>query len=301
MSKGLSSAAPLDAATGGVVGSERPPSGAASGAAVAPLSVAGVLWVAVAPLVQRIGRGEGQLLAINFSIAFFAVHDLGALVAHGLVSTAVLTLLYGLNDVYDSARDVHDPGKNQAFVQLCLAHRRPLLAILAVEKVLVVALAALLLGPRSALAAAAVFAVNVLYSVFFKGRPAVDVFWVALWGALFGMVPGIEIPLSVLLMIGVMTSMSHVFQILRDRAIDQANHVRTSAVAAPWLPPVQMAACCAALGALLYGSLGVLGAASAVAPLLLSLGMRSNQTAWLTAKVYYGVIWLLVSSVTYGA
>ena len=67
------------------------------------------------------------------------------------------------------------------------------------------------------------------------------------------------------------------------------------------LPQVQMAACCAGLGVLLYGPLGVLGAISAAAPLLLSLGMSSNQTAWLTAKVYYGVVWLLVLSVTYGA
>ena len=77
-------------------------------------------------------------------------------------------------------------------------------------------LALVLLGPRSAVAVAAVSAVNLGYSGLFKGVTGIDVPYVAVWGALYAMVPGADIPFAAVALVGVMTSICHIFQITRD-------------------------------------------------------------------------------------
>jgi hypothetical protein len=253
-----------------------------------------LFWMNAKPLLNRLERGEGLLLAVNLSIVLFASPDAATLVAQILISTVVLALLYGLNDVYDCARDLNDPAKDQALARFCVAHRRRLLGILQVEKVAVVLTAFALLGGRSALAVAALFLVNLAYSAILKGKAGLDVLWVGLWGSLYAMVPGVALPLEAVLLVGVMTSICHVFQILRDRDADDTNRIQTSAVASRWLPYAQLGVCCAAMAAVLWSTLGPLAALSAFAPLLLRVLLESNQTAWLASKAYYAVVWLLV-------
>lgn len=271
-----------------------PESRAASG-----LGISTLLWVNAKPLLNRLKRGEGLLLAVNVSIVLFARPDAATLLAQGFVSTAVLALLYGLNDVYDCGSDLNDPGKDQALARFCVAHRGRLLGILQLEKVGVVLLALALLGARSAGVVAALFLVNLAYSAVLKGKAGLDVLWVGLWGALYAMVPG-AVPLDLVLLVGVMTSICHIFQILRDRDADDTNHIQTSAVVSRWLPFAQLGVGCAAMAAVLWSSLGPLAAASAFVPLLLGLTLASNQTAWLVSKAYYGIIWLLVLGALHG-
>jgi hypothetical protein len=104
------------------------------------------------------------------------------------------------------------------------------------------------------------------------------------------------VPGTLLALVGIMTSICHVFQITRDRPIDDVNHIRTSAVAAAWLPGAQLAIGCAAMGFVLAGLLGAAAAVTAVTPLLLHLVLRSNQAAWLLSKAYYAAVWLLALS-----
>ena len=254
----------------------------------------------VAPLVNRLGRGEGVLLAVNVSIALAARPDPRTLVAQVAISTAVLALLYMLNDVYDCHEDLHDPGKDQVFVRFCIRHRGLLFHLLALEQVATAGLALALLGPRSAAAVAVVFFVNLAYSAVLKRRAAVDVPWVALWGACYAMVPGVPLPLTVVALVGAMTSICHVFQITRDQPFDVVNRIRTSAVAVRWLPLAQLAGGCLAMGFLLGDLLGPGASLSAAVPLLLRLGLRSNQSAWLLSKAYYGAIWLWVLGAVLG-
>ena len=280
-----------------------PPDDAVLGAARAPDTVFGLLPLArahVAPLVNRLWRGEGALLAVNISIALAGRPDPRTLAASVAVSTAVLALLYMLNDVFDCHQDLHDAGKDQVFVRFCIRHRGLLLRLLAVEHVATVGLALVLLGPRSAAAVAAVFLVNLAYSATLKGRAAVDVPWVALWGACYAMVPGVPLPLTVVALVGVMTSICHIFQITRDQPFDIVNRIRTSAVAVPWLPIAQLAASCLLMGLLLYALLGPAAALSAAVPILLRLTLRSNQAAWMLSKAYYGLIWLAVLGAVVG-
>jgi hypothetical protein len=258
-----------------------------------------LLWVNTKPVLNRLERGEGLLLAVNLSIVLATRPNFAMLLAQALVSTAVLALLYVLNDVYDCERDLNDPGKDQALARFCADHRGRLLGILQLEKVGVVLLALALLGARSAGVVAALFLVNLAYSAVLKGKAGLDVLWVGLWGALYAMVPG-AVPLELVLLVGVMTSICHIFQILRDRDADDTNHIQTSAVASRWLPFAQLGLACAAMAAVLWTSLGPLAAASAFAPLLLRLALASNQTAWLASKAYYGIVWLLILGATHG-
>jgi len=265
------------------------------------LGPATLAWVTVAPLVNRFRQGEGALLAVNLSLILATRPSPLSFAAQALVSTLVLALLYLLNDLYDCRNDLNDAGKDQAFVRFCVEHRARLFWLLGAEQAGAIGMALALLGPRSALAVAAVFLVNLAYSAFFKGRAAVDVLWVALWGACYAMVPAVDVPPQVLAVVGVMTSICHVFQITRDRPFDVANGVRTSAVAVGWLPTLQLAVGCLAMGLLLAPLLGPAAAASAAAPLLLRLTMSSNQRAWLLSKAYYGVVWLLVLRVLHAS
>jgi hypothetical protein len=87
---------------------------------------------------------------------------------------------------------------------------------------------------------------------------------------------------------------------LRDRDADDANEIHTSAVASHWLPFAQLGVGCAAMAAVLWASLGPLAAVSAFVPFLLRLTLKSNQTAWLASKAYYGVVLLLVLGAVHG-
>jgi 4-hydroxybenzoate polyprenyltransferase len=266
---------------------EAPP---ASDARSVPSTLA---WAHLAPLVNRFRRGEGLLLAVSLSVGLAARPDLPTFLAQALVSAVVMALLYLLNDVYDCRQDLTDPGKDQTLVRFYVQRRGPLLRALAVEHVAAVLLAAALLGVRSATAVAVVLAVNVAYSTVLKGRAVVDVVWVAVWGAACAAVPGVVVPASLLALVGIMTSICHVFQITRDRPIDDVNRIRTSAVAAGWLPGLQLAIACGAMGLVLGHLLGPVAALSAATPLALRLSLKSNQAAWMLSKAYYGAVWLL--------
>jgi hypothetical protein len=257
--------------------------------------VSTIAWAHAAPLVNRFRRGEGLLLAVNLSIALAARPDALTFVAQALVSTVVIGLLYLLNDVYDCRQDLNDPGKDQVLVRFYVERRSYFLGIVALESVGAFLLALALLGPSSGIAAATVLLVNVAYSTVLKGRAVVDVLFVGVWGAASAAVPG-HVPGTLLALVGIMTSICHVFQITRDRPIDDVNHIRTSAVAAAWLPGAQLAIGCAAMGFVLADLLGAAAAVTAVTPLLLHLVLRSNQAAWLLSKAYYAAVWLLALS-----
>lgn len=265
----------------------------AASAAELPIGVATIAWAHTGPLVNRFPRGEGLLLAVCLSIAFAARPDAATFWAQVLVSTVVMALLYLLNDVYDCRQDLNDPGKDQALVRFYVPRRSSLLGLVALESAGAVLLAVALLGARSGIAVATVLLVNVAYSTVLKGRAVVDVLCVAVWGAAIAAVPGVAVPLSLLALVGIMTSICHIFQITRDRSIDDVNRIRTSAVAASWLPGAQLAIACGAMGLVLGDLLGPAAAATAATPLVLRLALRSNQTAWLLSKAYYAVIWLV--------
>ncbi|MEL6547893.1 MAG: hypothetical protein AAFQ82_24925, partial [Myxococcota bacterium] len=205
-----------------------------------PVSFRSLVWAHTVPLAHRLRRGEGHLFAVAMSLAW-AGGDPGRWWAQGLVAGATLMLLYLVNDLHDCRGDLNDPGKNRAFTEFLVAHRRRMTGLLMAEHVALVAVSASLLGGRSAVAVAAVSAVNLLYSVWLKGMASFDAPWVALWAALYLMVPDSGVPLTVVAIPAVMTAIAHAYQIVRDRDVDAINRIRTSAVADLKLPTMQIA------------------------------------------------------------
>jgi 4-hydroxybenzoate polyprenyltransferase len=239
-------------------------------------------------------RGEGQLLAINLSLIVAAGSGLASGFLQGVFSALLLVTLYFVNDVLDAPGDVHDPGKNQAFVGMLLRHRPWFITLLAVEHLLFPILAWSLFGWRSGLSVAGVLAVNIAYSSYLKGIAFVDAPAVGIWGLLYASVVGAELPFRLFASVGCMTMVAHVFQIMRDRHVDALTSVRTSAVAYGWLPTLHMAGACAGLAACIATDLGPWAGISAGIPLLLHKTLRSNQAAWLAAKAYFGVVWIML-------
>jgi len=253
-------------------------------------------WANVTPLLHRLRRGEGQLLAVNLSLVLLGRPDVPTFLAQAGISAAVLTLLYFLNDVFDCREDVNDVGKDQTFVGFCVENRPRLFWVLALENAAICALAWLLVSPASAAATAAIFLVNLAYSAGFKRIAVLDVPFVALWGALYAMVPAVDVPLTLIALVGVMTAICHVHQITRDREVDVLNHIRTSAAVSRWLPEIQIVLCCVAMAFILHRELGALVALTAAVPFALRHPASPNRFGWMMSKAYFGGIWLVLLS-----
>src|SRR5437660_173092 len=196
-------------------------------------TVATLSWAFLASTLHRIRRGEGALLAVNLSlIAAFGTGAARA-AAQALVSALAVVAMYAFNDLYDAPADRNNPKKDRALIAAYMTHRRLALVAALVMKAVPVPVCLDSLGPRAAGAVGGVMIVNVLYSAALKGVPVVDVACVWLWGALYAAVT--DAPASLLVVVGLMTAVCHLFQALGDRGPDRANGIRTTAVQSPAL------------------------------------------------------------------
>lgn len=252
-----------------------------------------LVWAHLMPLTHRLERGEGLLYPVALSLVV-GVSPAPRLIAQALVALVALGLLYFVNDLSDCHRDLNDPGKNRDLTTYLVRHRPTLVRLVLAEHVLLVLVAYVAIGWRSAVAVAAVTVVNLIYSAALKGTPVVDAPWVALWGGLYLLVIAPEDPLSLIAVPAVMTAVMHAHQVLRDREIDRINAVGTSAVTRRWLPSLQIALACVAMVVLVSHHRGPWLGASAVIPFVLHATLRSNQVAWFASRAYFAVIWLVL-------
>jgi 4-hydroxybenzoate polyprenyltransferase len=267
----------------------------ASGRSIAALqtpgeTVATLSWAFLASTLHRIRRGEGALLAVNLSLVATAGTSAGRAAAQALVSTLAVVAMYAFNDVYDAPADRNNPKKDRALIAAYLTHRRlGLVAALGMKGVtILVCLASL--GPRAAAAVAGVMVVNVLYSAVLKGVPVVDVAWVWLWGALYTAVT--DAPASLLVVVGLMTAVCHLFQALGDRGPDAANGIHTTAVQSATLPRYVIVALALLLFVSLRDAVGMGVALTAFTPVAIFFTMRTPASGWIATKVYFAFIWL---------
>jgi 4-hydroxybenzoate polyprenyltransferase len=252
-----------------------------------------VCWAGIASTLHRMRGGEGALLAINFSlIAYQGGIETPRGLAGLLVSVLVIGLMYAFNDLYDAPLDVNNPKKDRALIAAYLEHRSVSNIAIWVLSLLTIGLAFATLGPRPALMVAAVFVVNVIYSTLLKGAPVIDVVWCGLWGALYATI--VETSPVLLVLVGLMTAVCHLYQALDDRVSDAANHIVTTAVRSATLSRNMLAALSLLLFFVLRPSFGDLWATSAFAPLALYFVSPSPRVAWLLSKLYFGLMWLSV-------
>src|SRR5438105_7551346 len=132
--------------------------------------------------------------------------------------------------------------------------------------------------------------VNVLYSVALKGVPVVDVACVWLWGALYAAVT--DAPASLLVVVGLMTAVCHLFQALGDRGPDAANGIRTTAVRSPALARDAVIVLSLLLFLGVRETVGTGVALTAFTPVAIFFTMRTPAGAWIVTKIYFAFIWL---------
>jgi len=244
----------------------------------------------IASTVQRIQRGEGALLAINLSLIAAQGAGWKLAVAQALVSGLTIALMYAYNDFYDAPADWNNPKKDRALISTYMEHRSRWLTAIFTLKFATVGLALAMLGTAPAAAVIGVMLVNLTYSHVLKGVPVLDVAWCGVWGTLYAAIVGA--PLWMLLLVGLMTAICHLYQALDDRVPDAANGITTTAVRSPTLSRAVLVTLSALLFVVLREPLGAPWACSAAAPLALLFVGGSPATGWLLTKVYFGVVWL---------
>jgi len=269
-----------------------PPVRATAPAALSSNTVVALLWAGMASTLHRVRRGEGALPAVNFSlIAYLGSPEPHAL-ASALVSVLAIGVMYAFNDLYDAPTDSNNPKKDLAVVATYLDHRRVAGLSLFVLHGLTIGLAFATLGPRATAAVAGVMFVNVVYSTVLKGVPVIDVVWCGLWGALYAAIVGATPWL--MLLVGLMTAVCHLYQALDDRVADAANAITTTAVRSPALSRNVLVALSVLLCVTLRPVLGGFWALSAFAPLVIFFACDRPHVGWLLTKVCFGVMWLSV-------
>jgi 4-hydroxybenzoate polyprenyltransferase len=259
----------------------------------APLAIA---WAGVASTLHRIRRGEGALLAVNLSLLAYHGGGLGEGLASAAVSVLAILLMYAFNDLYDAPADVSNPKNDRAVTTIYLEHRRAFGMAMLALKLATIALAFAFVGPRATVAVTGVLIVNVVYSMFLKGVPVADVVWCGVWGALYAAI--VSGSPSLLLLVGLMTAVCHVYQTLDDRVSDAANGIMTTAVRSASLSRNVLIALSVLLWASLYEPLGA-WALTAFTPLALFFLTGRPVAGWVLSKVYFAAVWLCLLGLPY--
>ena len=254
-------------------------------------AAAALVWAGLASTLHRVRRGEGALPAVNFSLIAYGAGQPDGL-ASALVSVLAIMVMYAFNDLWDAPTDVTNPKKDLTVVSTYREHRRTGGMALLVLHLVTLALALVTLGPRATAAVAAVMVVNVVYSTRLKGVPVVDVVWCGLWGALYAAI--VETSPLLLLLVGLMTAVCHLYQALDDRVADATNAIVTTAVRSPTLSRNVLAVLSLLLFVVLRPVLGTAWALSAFTPLAIFFACDRPHVGWLLTKVYFAVMWLSV-------
>ena len=266
-------------------------------AATAPVALAtpgaaALLWAGLASTLHRVRRGEGALPAVNFSLIAYLGFDQPTALATALISVLAIGFMYAFNDLYDAPTDSNNPKKDLGVVSTYLEHRRVAGLSLGILHLLTIASAFLTLGPRATAAVAGVMVVNVVYSTLLKGVPVIDVFWCGLWGALYAAI--VDTTPWLLVLVGLMTAVCHLYQTLDDRVADAANAITTTAVRSPALSRNVLVVLSVLLFVTLRPALGGIWALSAFTPLAIFFACDRPHVGWLLTKVYFGIMWLSV-------
>jgi 4-hydroxybenzoate polyprenyltransferase len=262
-------------------------------------TVALLSWAVVASTLHRLRRGEGALLALNGSLIAWQAASLPQAVAQAVVSLLAIGLMYAFNDLYDAPADRTNPKKDPALVAAWADHRTLGMLAVGLASLLTIAIALPALGRGPAAAVAGVMLVNLAYSVAFKGVPVLDVVWCGLWGAVYAAIVGAS-PL-LLVVVGLMTAVCHLFQALDDRPADARVGITTTAVRSVGLARNVLIALSALLALAAWAALGPVAAATAFVPLAIFGAGTRPATGWLLTKAYFGILWLCLLGITTGA
>jgi len=247
-----------------------------------------VLITLVVSLLQRLRRGEGMLVLV--AVALGAARGARGLELSALAvfSSVLLATLYAWNDLADCEHDLRDPGKDHAYAHFLATHRGALVARLVATQALLVLAATVALGPASAAAATVAISVNAAYSWRLKGVAGLDLACGPLWGGAIAAVAA-PVPWRIVALVGLMTTVCHLYQTRRDLRADAANGIATTVTARPTLAGAVLIACCVAMALLLPAGDPWWRLVVAAVPALLWWSPLPNQVAWLLGKGSFGL------------
>ncbi len=249
-------------------------------------------------LIFKFLRAEGVLLAINFSLLWYPgkqeiLHTFSAM----LLSTLVLAQLYGFNDVLDAANDIRDQDKRSEIAALILKNYAAFVAAATIWAIGLL-LGAYFLFPKALPGVTAMLVINMLYSMIFKGVPVADVVVVAFWGGCFPMLLGEPVDIGLMVIVGAMTGVSHVWQTMRDKDADASGGIKTIAVFSRFWAITAVFLFSFLIAAITVGRLSGAQTICAVllcaSPLFLYFTMTRIRSIWVLTKVAFAVLWVMI-------
>lgn len=250
------------------------------------------------PLTERIKIKEGGLILFNVALSIFSCKIWYMVLFHTGLAIFCMSALYGFNDYTDRVADLKNPKKNHRLAQKINQYPLLFLTINAFVSLVCIIFAALLTEGKQGIIALLLFGVNILYSLFFKSLPLADLIMVGIWGGLFVGVTG-GAPVYLLLIVGFMTAIAHLFQTITDREPDVINGTHTTATKYN-NPAIILLTYCLMLSALLFWHWGVFFALSAAIPFVCFVLFKNISVTWNISRAYFGSCWLILMYNVYG-
>ena len=130
--------------------------------------------------------------------------------------------------------------------------------------------------------------------------PVVDIIIVGIWGGLYVMISG-NFQWSLIFIVGIMTGIAHLFQMMTDKVSDGDNNIKTTIVALPGSGLLFLSALCVALGSLLFITLNIWWAVSGLLPVFIYALSRRVTLSWHVSRVYFFICWLALLTLFYGS
>jgi len=251
------------------------------------------------PYFNRVKLGEGGLVVFNIFYSLYAHKELKIVVFETLISFFVMCLLYGLNDYVDRNHDISNPKKDVAFSKLIIQHENGFFIANTLFTILTIFLVSLFLDPLKSIAIILVFAINYTYSKRLKSFPIADILAVSFWGSMFVMLSG-KFSLYLICIAGIMTGISHLFQMLTDKSSDDANNIKTTVVALPGSETLLLTILFVILGASLYTKIGCWSLSIAI-PFAFYFISRNVVLSWYIVRVFFFICWLGLLTLYYGS
>lgn len=255
-------------------------------------------------VVYRLRKLEMANLAGAVSIAVALHLPWAEVVARTAFAFGLNVLVYLNNDYFDVADDLRAEGKD-AIKARFLADHMP--AARAAQWVLLALLACAALAWSPGLLVSLLFGGGVCfwYSAQLKHIPYADILSMMVWGVtmpLCGVPLHSTLGIALALQLGLFSGVFETIQVLRDRAEDAAQNVRTTAVVLG-APRTLVLARALMVLASAYALLVMQPIAAAISACALLVPFRPNAVAryWTHVKLVCGVAWLVICGFAYFA
>ncbi|MFN8321322.1 MAG: UbiA family prenyltransferase [Chitinophagales bacterium] len=252
------------------------------------------------PYFNRVRLGEGGLVVFNLFHSIYAHRAPTQIITEVTLAFLVMCALYGYNDFTDRQRDGLNEKKDKNFVISILQHPKFFLGVNLFLTIITLFMALLFFGTTKMKVLTLLYTVNFFYSKRFKSIPILDIIVVGMWGGLYVMLSG-RFQWDLIFIVGIMTGMAHLFQIMTDKVSDGENKINTTIVALPDSELLFLAVLCFVLSWLLFFTLNIWWGGSALLPLFIYGVTKQVTFSWYVSRAYFFICWIALLTLFYGS